>query len=132
TVTTDAQGNAEVTFQAAQTPAEQAAVEEIVTRSNADGSVTAEAVPIPTPELPAPLYNRPNPLYAIEAEVTDQSRRTVEAQGEVKVSNQQYFAFLDAKQGYYQQGDRIPIEVRTQDANDKAFAASGKMVVYKL
>ena len=73
-----------------------------------------------------------NPLYTIEAQVTDQSRRTIEAQGEVKVSRQQYFAFLDADRGYFQQGDRVPLELRTQDANEQPLAATGKMVVYRL
>ncbi|RYG65802.1 hypothetical protein EON80_16650, partial [bacterium] len=73
-----------------------------------------------------------NPLYTIEAEVTDQSRRTIEAQGSVKVARQPYFAFLNTQRGYFQTGDRVPIELRTQDANDQSVAASGKMVVYKL
>lgn len=73
-----------------------------------------------------------NPLYTIEAEVTDSSRRTIEAQGEVKVARQQYFAFLNVERGYFQKGDRVPVELRTQDANDQPVAASGKMVVYKL
>ena len=73
-----------------------------------------------------------NPLYTIEAEVTDASRRTIEAQGEVKVARQQYFAFLNTDSGYSQVGDRVPIELRTQDANDVPVAASGKMVVFRL
>ena len=73
-----------------------------------------------------------NPLYTIEAEVTDASRRTIEAQGEVKVARQQYFAFLDADRGYLNQGDRVPIELRTQDANAVPVAASGQMTVYRL
>ena len=73
-----------------------------------------------------------NPLYTIEAEVTDASRRTIEAQGEVKVARQQYFAFLKTDNGYFQKGDRVPIELRTQDANEQPVAASGMMVVYRL
>ena len=73
-----------------------------------------------------------NPLYTIEAEVTDASRRTIEAQGEVKVARQQYFAFLKTDQGYFQAGDRVPVELRTQDANEVAVAASGKMVIFRL
>ncbi len=72
-----------------------------------------------------------NPLYTIEASVTDQSRRTIEGQGEVRLSKQQYFAFLNTKGGFFQQGDRVPVEIRIQDANDKPLAANGKMVVYK-
>ena len=41
-----------------------------------------------------------NPLYTIQVEATDASRRTIEGQGAVRVANQQYFAFLDAKRGY--------------------------------
>ncbi len=73
-----------------------------------------------------------NPLYTIEAEVTDASRRTIEAQGEVKVARQPYFTFLNVERGYFQKGDRVPVEIRTQDANEQSVAASGKMVVYKL
>ena len=73
-----------------------------------------------------------NPLYTIEAEVTDASRRTIETQGEVKVARQQYFAFLKTDRGYFQKGDRVPLELRTQDANDEPLAAAGKMVVYRL
>ena len=53
-----------------------------------------------------------NPLYTIEVEVTDASRRTIEGQGSVRVAKQQYFAFLNAKQGYYQVGDHVPREPR--------------------
>lgn len=73
-----------------------------------------------------------NPLYTIEAQVTDSSRRTIEAQGQVKVARQQYFAFLNTDRGYSQQGDRVPVELRTQDANDQPVAAAGKMVVFRL
>jgi uncharacterized protein YfaS (alpha-2-macroglobulin family) len=103
-VTTDAQGFAELSFQ-------------------------TEALET----APTDWWSRySNPLYTIEAEVTDQSRRTIEAQGSVKVARQPYFAFLNTERGYFQAGDRIPVELRTQDANDQSVAASGKMVVYKL
>jgi tetratricopeptide (TPR) repeat protein len=105
TVRTDAQGNAEVSFTATEDK---------------------------TPDDNNWWRRYQNPLYTVEAEVTDASRRTIEGQGSVRVANQQYFAFLDAKQGFYQIGDRIPIEIRTQDANDKPQAASGKIVVYKM
>ena len=73
-----------------------------------------------------------NPLYTIEAEVTDASRRVIEAQGQVKIARQPYFAFLDVKRGYFQKGDRVPIEIRAQDANNQSVAASGTVSVYKL
>jgi uncharacterized protein YfaS (alpha-2-macroglobulin family)/tetratricopeptide (TPR) repeat protein len=106
TVKTDAQGNAEVSFTASRD-----AVNE-------------------DPNNWWRYYS--NPLYTVEAEVTNASRRTIEGQGSVRVANQQYFAFLDAKRGYYLQGDRVQIELVTQNANDKPVRAAGKMVVYKL
>jgi len=105
TVQTDASGNAEVSFTATK--------DEVVDDNN--------------------WWRRySNPLYTIEAEVTDKSRRTIEGQGSVRVANQQYFAFLNTKGGFFQKGDRVQVEVRTQNANDKPQAANGKMVVYKL
>ena len=73
-----------------------------------------------------------NPLYTIEAEITDSSRRTIEAQGQVKVANQPYFAFLNTERGYFQKGDRVPVELRTQDANEQPIAAMGTMRVFRL
>ncbi len=73
-----------------------------------------------------------NPLYTIEAEITDSSRRTIEAQGQVKVARQPYFAFTNTQRGYFQAGDRVPVEVRTQDANDLPVAAGGVMRVFRL
>lgn len=106
TVKTDAQGNAEVNFVA-----------------------TKDAGPANPYDYWRYYYN---PLYTIEAEVTDASRRTIEGQGAVKVANQQYFAFLDPRRGYYLTGDRIQIELQTRDANDQAFSAAGRMVVYRM
>jgi hypothetical protein len=107
TVTTDAQGNAEVTFQA---------VKDTVDDTSYGWWWRRYA----------------NPLYTIQIEATDASRRTIEGQGAVRVANQQYFAFLDAKRGYYLAGDHVEIEVVTQDANNRPVAATGKMVVYRL
>ncbi|HEX8235004.1 MAG TPA: MG2 domain-containing protein [Abditibacteriaceae bacterium] len=107
TVRTDAQGNAEVTF-------------------------TATKDEVNENEYGWWWRRYSNPLYTIEVEATDASRRTIEGQGAVKVANQQYFAFLQPKRGYFQIGDRVEIEVVTQDANDKPVGASGTMTVYKL
>ncbi|MDF2441579.1 MAG: alpha-2-macroglobulin, partial [Abditibacteriota bacterium] len=109
TAQTDAQGNAEVSFTATK--------DAVDDRGDGDNWWWRR-------------YS--NPLYVIEAEVTDASRRTIEGSGSVKVANQQYFAYLDAKRGYYIAGDRVQIEVATRDANDKAVSVAGKMVIYKL
>jgi len=70
--------------------------------------------------------------YTINAEVTDESRRTITGSGEVRVSRQQYFAFLDLKRGFYQVGDQIELEVATRDVMDRPVAARGAIVVERV
>ena len=70
--------------------------------------------------------------YTVEAEVTDESRRTITGSGEVKASKQQFFAFLDVKRGFYQVGDRVEVEVATRDVTDRPVAAKGEMRVEKV
>jgi hypothetical protein len=70
--------------------------------------------------------------YTIEAEVTDQSRRTITGSGEVRVSRQQFFAFLEVKRGFYQVADRIEVELATRDVMDRPVAARGQMRVERM
>jgi uncharacterized protein YfaS (alpha-2-macroglobulin family) len=70
--------------------------------------------------------------YYITAEVTDASRRTIEGKGEVRVSKQQFFAFLDPKRGFYQGGDQIEVEVVTQDVMGRPVAARGAVRVERV
>lgn len=107
TATTDTQGNAEVTFAASKETVDDMSYGWWWRRYS-------------------------NPLYTIEIEATDASRRTIEGQGAVRVANQQYFAFLNAQRGYYMAGDRAQVEIVTQDANDRPIAAAGKMVIYRI
>jgi hypothetical protein len=118
TSTTDDKGNAEVTFEAVAPPAEPTRTLPTLN----DGESEDDEIE---------TNNYLNPLYTIEVEATDASRRTIEGQGTVRVAGQQYFAFLNARRGYYLQGDRIQFELVTQDANDKPVAEAGKMVVYR-
>ncbi len=111
TTTTDAQGNAKIAFQT-----------QSITDSDSQPQVRYGFYPV----------WKSNPLYTIEAEITDSSRRTIEAQGQVKVANQPYFAFLNVERGYFQKGDRVPIELRTQDANEIPVKATGTMRVFRL
>ncbi|BCM91290.1 hypothetical protein IAD21_03156 [Abditibacteriota bacterium] len=108
------------------------------TTTDADGKAKiafqTQSINNPTPQPRYGFYPmwQANPLYTIEAEITDSSRRTIEAQGQVKVANQPYFAFLNVERGYFQKGDRVPIELRTQDANEVPVKANGLMRVFRL
>jgi hypothetical protein len=70
--------------------------------------------------------------YTVTAEVTDPSRRTIEGKGEVRASKQQFFASLDTKQGFYQSGDRIEVEVMTLDVMERPVSARGVMRVERV
>jgi alpha-2-macroglobulin len=63
--------------------------------------------------------------------VTDASRRTITGSGSVMATRQQFFAFVDTPHGFYQKGDRVPVEVVTLDANEQPVAASGSLKVYR-
>lgn len=117
TATTDDKGNAEVTFEATEEPS-----------SEEPNRALQPGEDVWADEL---RQGKANPLYTIEIEATDASRRTIEGQGSVRVARQEYFAFLDTKQGFYREGDRIKIELVTQDANDKPRPAPGKVIVYR-
>jgi TolA-binding protein len=69
--------------------------------------------------------------YTIEADVMDVSRRTVSGSGSVMATRQQFFAFLDTPQGFYVRGDRVPVEIVTQDVNARPVSAAGKLRVYR-
>ncbi|UCH34354.1 MAG: hypothetical protein JSV65_17790 [Armatimonadota bacterium] len=70
--------------------------------------------------------------YTVEAEVTDQSRRTITGTGEVRVSKQQCFAFLDLTRGFYQAGERIELEVATLDVMERPTAVEGRIRVERV
>ena len=126
--TTDADGKAKLSFQT-QGPKKDKEDPESQTEEMANTGVADDNDVISNRIIWSPSSN---PLYTIEAEITDQSRRTIEAQGQVKVANQPYFAFLNTERGFFQKGDRLPIEVRTQDANGMPVQTTGTMRVFRL
>ena len=69
--------------------------------------------------------------YEIEARVRDSSRREVVSSGNVRVTRQRYFAYLEPGHHLYRPGDRVEMEVRTLDANQQPFPAAGTVTVYQ-
>ncbi|NUL81666.1 MAG: alpha-2-macroglobulin [Armatimonadetes bacterium] len=70
--------------------------------------------------------------YIVEARVTDSSRREIVSTGTVRVTNQRYFAHLDAKRFLVRPGDRALFALKTKDANKNPVSASGKATVYHI
>lgn len=60
--------------------------------------------------------------YLIEAEVTDQSRRSQSGRGGVRVTRQSWYASLDFDRGLYSPGERIETEINLVDANGQPVA----------
>lgn len=70
--------------------------------------------------------------YTIEAEVRDASRRTITGQGDIKVTRQEFYAFAENNQGWYQPQDDAFIDVRTLTADNEPVATQGKVTVYRI
>ena len=68
--------------------------------------------------------------YAIEARVTDASRREINGQGKVRVSRQPYFVFARAGHNIYAPGDEVRATLKAMDANEQPMPeASGQVTV---
>ncbi|MBN1918787.1 MAG: tetratricopeptide repeat protein [Verrucomicrobia bacterium] len=71
-------------------------------------------------------------LYTFEVDVVDQSRRHIEGTGEVKVTRNQFYAFLSTRNGFYRPGEKVEIEVNTLTPSNAPKSSEGTMKVYKL
>lgn len=67
--------------------------------------------------------------YTIEAEVRDESRRTITGQGDVKVTRQAFYAFAEANNGWYQPQSDAFIEIRTLAPDNVPVATEGKVTI---
>ncbi|MAT69337.1 MAG: alpha-2-macroglobulin [Planctomycetaceae bacterium] len=85
-----------------------------------DGTVEISIDTLPAKELHGDQDHR----YEITAEVTDESRRTIAATGQVLVARQPFRVFLWTDRGYYRAGEPMQLEMaaRTLDGNGVAGA----------
>ncbi|MBI2923197.1 MAG: hypothetical protein HYY18_19245, partial [Planctomycetes bacterium] len=70
--------------------------------------------------------------YTVHAEVTDSSRRTIEGEGQIRVTRTQMFATLNARRGFYTAGDHVEIEMATQNANGQPLGSEGSITVARM
>jgi len=94
----------------------------------ADGSCEVE---IDTAPAKRDLADRDH-RYTIEAEVRDESRRTITGQGDIKVTRQEFYAFVETKNGWYQPGNEAFLEVRTLTPDNVPVATDGKVTVTRI
>ncbi len=63
--------------------------------------------------------------YTIEAEVRDQSRRVIVGQGQIKVTRQAFFAFVQPDQGYYRPGQQMNLTLQCVSPDGKPVQTQG-------
>lgn len=94
----------------------------------ADGSYEIE---IDTTKAKEELGDRDH-RYTVEAEVRDESRRTIEGQGSVIVTRQAFYAFVEADGGWYRPGNEVFVEVRALTPDNVPVAAKGEIAVRRI
>jgi uncharacterized protein YfaS (alpha-2-macroglobulin family) len=94
----------------------------------ADGTFSVE---IDTTHAKAEQADRDH-RYTIEAEVRDESRRTIEGQGSVLATRQEFYAFVETDGGWYQPKTEASVEVRTLTPDNQPVSTHGEVVVKRI
>ncbi|MDH4128710.1 MAG: MG2 domain-containing protein, partial [Spirochaetota bacterium] len=68
--------------------------------------------------------------YTVEAKVVDQSRREIKGYGEVKVTNKEFYIYLNPDRYLYEKGETSKIKITAKNPNDQAVSFKGEMKVY--
>src|SRR5581483_8464642 len=67
----------------------------------------------------------------VTAEVTDASRRTIQAESSLSLPVAAFDAFLHAQRGFYGPDEPVQVDVRTADAQEHGVRASGEVRVLR-
>jgi uncharacterized protein YfaS (alpha-2-macroglobulin family) len=94
----------------------------------ADGSVQVE---IDT-ALAKAVHSDQDHSYSIQAEVTDQSRRTIVGTGNVLVARKPFEVFAWVDRGYYRVGDTIGADFAARRLDGKPVEGAGKLRLLKI
>ncbi|MDG3002715.1 MG2 domain-containing protein [Paludisphaera mucosa] len=70
--------------------------------------------------------------YEVEAQVTDQSRRTIVGTGDVLVSRKPFTVYAWVDRGHYRAGDTIQAEIRAQTLDRKPVVGEGTLKLLKV
>ncbi len=94
----------------------------------ADGTVKVE---IDT-TLAKELHSDEDHRYEIEAEVVDQSRRTIVGNGQVLVARKPFEVYAWVDRGYYRVGDNVTARVTARRLDGKPVEGAGKLRLLKI
>ncbi len=70
--------------------------------------------------------------FVVKAEVRDASRRTINGEGEVIATRNQFFTAIETDRGYYRTGDTAKLVVRTMRPDHAPFEAEGELRIAKV
>ncbi|MEO2034720.1 MAG: alpha-2-macroglobulin family protein, partial [Planctomycetaceae bacterium] len=70
--------------------------------------------------------------YRITAQVTDQSRRTISAVGEVLVAREPFKVFVWTDRGHYQTGDTVTVDLQARTPDGSGVAGTGEAKLYEV
>src|SRR6188474_3849489 len=94
----------------------------------ADGTVKVE---IDTAVAKA-MHGNDDHSYSIQAEVVDQSRRTIVGNGNVLVARSPYRVFAWVDRGHYVAGDTIEASFSAHTLDQKPVSGNGTLKLFKL
>jgi uncharacterized protein YfaS (alpha-2-macroglobulin family) len=70
--------------------------------------------------------------FTIKAKVRDENRRTIEGNGNILATRQQFFAFTKLDRGWYQNGGEATVDINTRSANDIGVSTNGKLSLFRI
>ncbi|MHC4209360.1 MAG: alpha-2-macroglobulin family protein [Planctomycetota bacterium] len=76
-----------------------------------------------------PLGGNQDLEYRVEARVTDASRREISGATSVRVTRQRYYVHAQPRHNLYRPGDKLEIDFKTIDANDRPVSVQGTVKV---
>jgi uncharacterized protein YfaS (alpha-2-macroglobulin family) len=94
----------------------------------ADGTVKVVIDTLPAKEL----HGNQDHSYAITAEVTDESRRTIVGSGNVLVARKPFKVFAWLERGYYHAGDAVNASFHAQTLDGKPVEGKGELTLFKI
>ncbi|GEP42747.1 alpha-2-macroglobulin family protein [Brevifollis gellanilyticus] len=95
---------------------------------NADGTFTVKV----DTTLAKELHGNEDHRYEIDAEVTDQSRRTILGKGSVLAARRPFEVYVSTDRGYYNAGDSGTVNVHARTLDGREVKATGEVVLYRV
>ncbi|MEN3941957.1 MG2 domain-containing protein [Prosthecobacter sp. SYSU 5D2] len=95
---------------------------------NADGIFTVKV----DTALAKELHGNEDHRYAIEAEVTDESRRTIFGSGSVLAARRPFEVYVSLDRGYYQAGEEGKVTVHARTLDGREVKASGELTLFRI